>query len=104
VIEAGPLLLVELQSASEEWLGSITDFVPRHAPRECEVIDDSGSAMNVRAGPRGNATVVTTLTAGTRITANATSGSWFHLASTPPGWAHQSGLRCAPLENPGFWD
>lgn len=98
VIEAGPLLLFLLQSASEEEVGSLAAFGPHHVPRECEVIDDSGSAMNVRAGPRGNATVITSVPAGTRVTANDMSGSWFHVATSPPGWAHQRGLRCDPLE------
>lgn len=98
LIEAGPLVLFELQTPSEGWLGSLADFAPSYVPGECEVTDASGTSMNVRAGPRGNATVVTTLAAGTRVTANDMSGSWFHLASSPPGWAHQRGLRCEPLQ------
>lgn len=98
LIEAGPLVLFELQTPSEGWLGSLADFAPRYVPGECEVTDDSGTSMNVRAGPRGNATVVTSVPAGTRITANDMSGSWFHLATSPPGWAHQRGLRCDPLQ------
>jgi hypothetical protein len=96
LIEAGPLVLLELETASETWLGTLADFGPVYAPRECEVTDDSGTAMNVRLEPRGNATVVGVLSAGARVTANGVRGSWLRLATNPPGWAHQRGLRCEP--------
>ena len=35
-----------------------------------------------------------TLAPGARITANDAWGMWRHLATSPPGWAHESGLRC----------
>jgi hypothetical protein len=97
VVEAGPHISFHVQTVSEDWFAPLAAaYVPRYVPAECEVIDDSGSAMNLRAGPRGNATVVGTVPAGARVTANDMNGSWFHVAS-PPGWAHQRGLRCPQL-------
>ncbi len=98
LIEAGPAIFFDVQTPSEGWFTSLAaGFVPSHVPVECEVIDDSGTAMNVRAGARGNAPVVTTVPVGTRVVANDTNESWFHLATDPPGWAHARGLRCPTL-------
>lgn len=91
LIEAGPLVYLEVETPSESWSTSLDAFQAR-PPQRCEVIDTT--PMNVRAEARGGARVVTTLAPGAHITANDAWGMWRHLSTSPPGWAHQSGLRC----------
>ena len=97
LIEVGSLAYLEVQTPSETWLTSLSSFTPPYSPASCEVIDASGTALNVRAQPRGRARVVTTLERGARVEVNDTMGSWRHLATSPPGWAHESGVRCDEL-------
>lgn len=97
IVEAGSSAFFEVDVPSEGWSTSLDCFHPTYDAGSCEVIDATGTPTNVRAAPSGRAAVVTTVTQGTTIAADDHVGSWYRLLTTPPGWAHESGLRCTEL-------
>jgi hypothetical protein len=97
LIEAGGHAFFEVSSVADGWASSLDCFHPRFVPGSCEVTDASGTPTNVRSGPSGRSPVVTTTTTGTTLTADDHVGSWFHVRTTPPGWVHESAVRCTEL-------
>lgn len=97
IVQAGPRAFFWLESPSDSWSASLDLAQPAYDPGSCEVIDASGTPMNVRAAPSSRSAVVTTVTRGTTVAADDQTGSWYRLLTTPPGWAHASGLRCTEL-------
>jgi len=96
-LEAGPRVFFVLDSEFDSWVSPLECFYPTYDAGSCVVIDESGTPANVRATPSGRGAVLTTVARGNTVTADDHVGSWFHLRTSPPGWAHASGLRCAPL-------
>ena len=97
IVQAGPRAFFWLDSPSDSWSAPLDFAHPAYDPGSCEVIDTSGTPTNVRAAPSGRSAVVTTVTRGTTVAADDQTGSWYRLLTTPPGWAHASGLRCTEL-------
>lgn len=97
LIEARGHVFFEVSSPSDDWTSSIDCFAPRFVPGACEVTDASGTPTNVRGGPSGRSPVVATTSTGTSLPADDHVGSWFHVRTSPPGWVHESAVRCTDL-------
>ena len=94
LIEAGGRAFFEVSSPSDGWSSSLDCFYPTLDVGSCDVVDASGTPTNVRAGPSGRTAVLTTVSSGTSVPADDHVGSWYRLLTTPPGWAHESAVRC----------
>lgn len=97
VVEAGWRTFFLIETPSEGWIQAMERTIPEVQRARCVVADASGTPLNVRRLPRGSANVVTTLTNATTVAALVGPSPWARVATSPPGWAHTSGMRCAPL-------
>ena len=100
LVEAAGHGFFEVSSPSEGWVSRLDCFAPTYGVGACEVTDPSGTPTNVRGGPSGRSAVLTTLSLGATVPADDRVGSWFHVRSTPPGWVHESAVRCTDLPPP----
>ena len=97
MVDAGSRLFFWVESPSDSWSAPLECFHPTYDAGSCEVIDESGTPTNVRGGPSGRSAVVATLSRGATVAADDHVGSWFRVRTTPPGWVHESGVRCTEL-------
>ncbi|MFT5353909.1 MAG: hypothetical protein ACI9KE_001109 [Polyangiales bacterium] len=96
LIEAGGESIFVMGSKTESWVSSIDDFGPNH--RLCTVADSSGTPLNVRSAPRGDAPIIGNMPNGAHLRTTEGPGSWLRVLGRAESWVHGSGVDCAPPE------
>lgn len=98
LIQAGGESIFVMQAPSESWVSSIDDFGPNH--RLCTVADSSGTPLNIRSAPRGDAPILGTMPNGARLRTTDGPGAWLRVLGRAESWVHGSGVECEAPESP----